>query len=82
MRLFKIVYSEALPASVKRNGLENREEGDGVINRYLAKSERKPIPGHMASNRKVLLRVKSNAIYVLETKQMTHSIFSYLAEEV
>src|SRR6218665_3318905 len=40
------------PASVKHNGLKGREEGDGVINRHLVKSDRKPIPGHRASNRK------------------------------
>jgi len=34
------------------NSLEGREEGDGVINGYVAESDRKPIPGHRASNRK------------------------------
>src|SRR6218665_2729882 len=36
----------------KHNGLEGREKGDGVINWNLAKSDRKPISGHRASNRK------------------------------
>ena len=29
------------PASVKHNGVEGREEGDGVMKRYLVKGERK-----------------------------------------
>ena len=46
-----LLRSVPSPASVKQNGLEGREERDGVINRYLAKSGRKPIPGHRTSNR-------------------------------
>jgi len=47
-----LLRSAPSTASVKHNGLEGREEGDGVINTYLAKSDRKPIPGRRASNRK------------------------------
>ena len=47
-----LLRSAPSPASVKHNGLEGREEGDGVMNRYLAGNDRKPIPGRRASNRK------------------------------
>jgi len=47
-----LLRSAPSPASVKHNGLEGREEGDGVINRYLAESDRKPIPGRRASEGK------------------------------
>src|SRR6218665_3969947 len=47
-----LLRSAPSPASVKHNGLGGREEGDGAINGYLAVSDRKPIPGRRASNRK------------------------------
>src|SRR6218665_1229581 len=47
-----LLRSAPSAASVKHNGLDGREEGDGAINRYLAESNRKPIPGLRASNRK------------------------------
>ena len=47
-----LLRSTPSPASVKHNGLEGREEGGGAINGYLAESDRKPIPGRRASNRK------------------------------
>src|SRR6218665_2908925 len=47
-----LLRSAPSPASVKHNGLDGREEGDGAINGYLVESERKPIPGLRASNRK------------------------------
>src|SRR6218665_1371913 len=40
------------PASVKHNGFEGREEGDGATNGHLTESDRKPIPGRGARNRK------------------------------
>jgi len=45
-----LLKSAPCPASVKQN--EGREERGRVTNRYLAKSGRKPIPGHRASKRK------------------------------
>src|SRR6218665_639914 len=36
-----LLRSASSPASVKHNGLEGREEGDGAINWYLAESDRK-----------------------------------------
>ena len=64
-----LLRSAPSPASVKHNGLEGREEGDGVMNRYLAKSDRKPIPGRRASNRQgtvlCLYSVKCNSIIVI-----------------
>src|SRR6218665_1417126 len=49
--------SGALPALVKQNGLEGREERDGVINRYLSMSGKKPIPGCRASNREGMAQI-------------------------
>src|SRR6218665_2688477 len=47
-----LLRSTPSPALVKHNGLEGREEGEEAINGNLAKSDRKPIPGCRASNRK------------------------------
>jgi len=38
-----LLRSAPSPTSVKHNSLAGREEGDGTINGYLAKSDRKPI---------------------------------------
>ena len=46
-----LLRSAPSPASFKHNSLEGSDEGDGVINRYLAESDRKPISGRRASNR-------------------------------
>src|SRR6218665_181639 len=48
-----LLRSAPSPASVKHSCLEGREEGDGVMNMYLAKSNMKYIPGRRTSNRKV-----------------------------
>src|SRR6218665_623433 len=41
-----------ITCTVKHNSLEDRDEKYGVMNRYFAKSDRTPIPGRRASNRK------------------------------
>jgi len=45
-----LLRSAPSPASVKHNGLESREEGNGAISGYLAESDRKPT-SRRASNR-------------------------------
>jgi len=55
-----LLRSAPSPASGKHNGLEGREEGDGAINGYLEESDRKPIPGRRASNRKGTALQQSN----------------------
>src|SRR6218665_557869 len=55
MYYHEIMETEILPQylSLKVGAyVRGREEADGVMNRYLAKSDRKPIPGLRASNRK------------------------------
>jgi len=60
-----VLRSAPSPASVKHNGLEGRGEGYGVMNRYLAKSDRKSIPGRRASNRKGMALAHGSIIIII-----------------